>query len=215
MKFQTVAEKAADGWCHPREREFPENRERWREFAVRRRYYERAPGWQQDETPDWYLDWREAEGGDVRWLRVRALMARWAAEHVESAVPTGALPGLWDEFRADLMARYGEVSEPEDVFGIPMGTEASVARAKARLGAGGVATGTKTPETGTREPSVGTSGVETGTAEASVGTTAFAARLAELGWTIQDACLKLGKSKRDIVRWKREGAPADVMARLA
>src|SRR6476646_6766064 len=68
-----------EGWTHPADRDKPEYRERWQEFAVKRRYYENAPDWQRGQTPEWYLEAREAQGADMTALRQAVYDAAYAA----------------------------------------------------------------------------------------------------------------------------------------
>lgn len=50
--------------------------------------------------------------------------------------------------------------------------------------------------------------------EMSTPATAFTVRLAELGLSVRAAAQFLNVSAKSVQRWKREGAPADVMAQL-
>src|SRR4051812_25473268 len=73
MSLQTLAGKLADGWVHPADRDKPEFSGAWREWAITRAYYDRAPmrsgvGGMGD-APDWYIEGREALGYDASFLR--------------------------------------------------------------------------------------------------------------------------------------------------
>jgi hypothetical protein len=73
LSLQALAGKLADGWVHPADREKAEFAGSWREWSIKRAYYDRAPmrsgvGGMGD-APAWYIEGREALGYDASFVR--------------------------------------------------------------------------------------------------------------------------------------------------
>lgn len=107
----------------PADRGKPEYEAKWRAYAIRARYYENAPEWQQEQTPEWYLAARDPM---VDGLRRKVRDARFAADMMgDPRLNAAALCKAWQDYRDESAKRapapIAQETEPDPVI-VPLET---------------------------------------------------------------------------------------------